>query len=58
MNTNTGQIYRGVTEIEGAIGRGEPVVPVSARVARLMERGNRHERRAEAAKLRRSKRRK
>lgn len=38
MNTETGQIYRGVEEIEAARERGEPVVEVSNRVAKLMER--------------------
>lgn len=36
MNTNTGQIYSGVYEIEAAVERGEPIVPVSPRVAKLM----------------------
>lgn len=36
MNTNTGQIYQGVYEIEAARERGEPVVEVSPRVAKLM----------------------
>jgi hypothetical protein len=35
MNTNTGRIYEGVYITE-AIERGEPVVPVSPRVAMLM----------------------
>lgn len=35
MNTNTGQIYTG-DYVQQAIDRGEPVVPVSHRVAKLM----------------------
>jgi hypothetical protein len=38
MNTDTGKIYRGI-EIDEAIKRGEPVVPVSEEVARLVELG-------------------
>lgn len=41
MNTETGVIYRGQAVIDAAIGRGEPVVPVSERVAGLMEAGQR-----------------
>jgi hypothetical protein len=43
MNTNTGQIYEGF-DIQPAIDRGEPVVPVSARVAKLMRAAQRAER--------------
>lgn len=46
MNTETGQIYRGEAEIAAARRRGEPIVPVSERVANLMEGGNRKQRRA------------
>ncbi len=35
MNTNTGQIYTGPTEISEAFNRGEPLVSVSQRVAGL-----------------------
>lgn len=41
MNTDTGQIYRGLDEIKAALERGEPVVPVSERVAQTMEAGQR-----------------
>lgn len=37
MNTETGDIYRGVNEIIAAQLRGEPIVPVSEKVAWLME---------------------
>lgn len=51
MNTETGQIYRGATEIAAAQARGETLVPVSERVADAVEIGmealNRAERRAE-----------
>lgn len=55
MNTGTGQVYRGLTQIEAAKLRGEPIVEVSPRVARLVELGNRFERRRAAAKARRKK---
>ena len=38
MDTQTGRIYRGA-EVDEAIKRGMPVVPVSERVALLMEAG-------------------
>lgn len=51
MNTDTGRIYRG-PDIEAAFSRGEPVVPVSAHVAEVVEAGhavlNRAERRRRA----------
>lgn len=37
MNTNTGEIYRVESEIQAARRRGEPVVRVSEKVARIME---------------------
>lgn len=37
MNTNTGQIYTGNYEIRAAQERGEPIVEVSHRVAKLMK---------------------
>ena len=43
MNTETGDIYRGQAAIDAAIGRGEPVVPVSERVAQLVDAGRRVE---------------
>lgn len=47
MNTETGQIYRGEAAIASARARGEPVVPVSERVADAVELGmNRAARRA------------
>ena len=39
MNTETGHIYRGETEIAAARARGEQIVEVSARVAALAELG-------------------
>ena len=58
MNTNTGQIYRTKEEIEAAKARGEPLVPVSDRVAEIIEAGhralNRRERRRLAAEARRA----
>lgn len=48
MNTDTGQVYRGEAAIGAAIARGEPVVPVSERVAAAVEGGmNREQRRAQ-----------
>ena len=48
MNTDTGMVYQGM-EITQALERGEPVVPVSARVAQMVQEGrrvlNRRERR-------------
>jgi hypothetical protein len=47
MNTETGQVYRGDAAIRAAQERGEPVVPVSERVAEAVEYGmNRAARRA------------
>ena len=50
MNTETGTIYRDPSTIEAAKARGEPIVPVSERVADAVEIGmealNRAERRA------------
>jgi hypothetical protein len=52
MNTETGRIYDNATDILAARLRGEPVVPVSQKVADTMRAGqfamNRAERRAEA----------
>lgn len=49
MNRETGAIYRGELDILNAQLRGEPVVPVSERVAQAVEIGlatmNQHERR-------------
>ncbi len=54
MNVETGQMYRGVDEINAAKERGEPIVEVSERVAKAVEIGmqalNRRERREQAAK--------
>jgi hypothetical protein len=44
MNTNTGEIYRTLEEIEAAQKRGEPVVSVSAQVAQLVEDGEKWDR--------------
>ena len=41
MNTDTGEIYRALDEIKAALERGEPVVPVSEKVAKTMEAGQR-----------------
>jgi len=58
MNSETGQVYRGLEQILAAEGRGEPVVPVSPRVAEAVEVGmhylNRRDRRRIAAEARRS----
>lgn len=43
MNTETGDIYRGAEAIQAALGRGEPVVRISERVASLMTAGKRQE---------------
>lgn len=47
MNTDTGQVYEGKEAIDAALLRGEPVVPVSERVARLMRTGVRVEKHRE-----------
>lgn len=52
MNTDTGAIYRTQEAIEAAQLRGEPLVMVSERVARLMNAGRRAEAKV-AAKQRR-----
>lgn len=58
MNSETGQVYRGLEAILAAEARGEPVVPVSDRVAEAVEVGmkalNRRDRRRIAADARRS----
>lgn len=56
MNTNNGQVYRTMAEINAAKERGEPVAEVSERVAEAVEVGmsvlNRRERRKQAAEAR------
>jgi hypothetical protein len=58
MNTETGQIYRTMEEILAAQQRGEPIVPVSERVARAVEIGmeglNRAQRRQQQRKARKA----
>jgi hypothetical protein len=54
MNTNTGQIYENQYEIGKAIERGEPVVPVSKRVVKIVRAG--HAAIEKARKVRRRKR--
>ena len=58
MNSETGQVYRGLEAILAAEARGEPVVPVSERVAEAVEVGmatlNRRDRRRMASEARRS----
>jgi hypothetical protein len=48
MNTETGKVYEGEAEIAAAFARGEKLVPVSKKVARLMK----VSRATEAARLR------
>lgn len=52
MNTDTGRIYTGA-DIEKAMARGEPVVPVSERVAQLMSMGEEPEQLLNRAERRR-----
>ncbi len=56
MNVETGQMYRGVDEINAAKERGEPIVEVSERVAKAVEIGmqalNRRERRKQESESR------
>jgi hypothetical protein len=40
MNTQTGQIYRNREEARAAMRRGEPVVPISEEVAKLVDDGH------------------
>ena len=55
MNTDTGRIYQGA-EIKAAQDRGEPVVPVSAYVAQVVEAGHRSLNRAERRRIAREER--
>ena len=55
MNIDTGEIYEGEKEIQEAIDRGEPVVPVSKRVAELVKLGQRTKQQRNKEKARRRK---
>ena len=57
MNTDSGRIYQGEEQIRKALARGEPVVPVSERVAELVEAGERYLNRAERRRHEREERR-
>ena len=45
MNTETGQVYQTQSEVNAALERGETVVPISRKVARIVAAGTRAQRR-------------
>lgn len=56
MNTDTAQLYYG-QKIREALDRGEPIVPVSAEAARVVEAGHQALNRAERRRIAREERR-
>ena len=54
MNTQTGQIYRTLAEVEAARLRGEPLVPLSRNMEAAHVGGNRKQRRIAIAERRRA----